>query len=289
MVHHTWPAEDNNLQYYRDHFNLTTNNNFFSENPPTDVEFYAFDATIAMGLAACGAATSESGSMAGEHILSHLLGSSFSGVSGMIQFDRATGNRASINMYLSNFVSNGTALRVNEVTGRWDPVRGWSWPAAFIYSEGATPPPFLCDPGFYYANAAGCEACPVGTAEAAPGLRDSCTKCKKGTFAPSTGSMGCGRCANGQVALAYGSRTCDPCPVGATCNDTSSLTVDPGMWRPSWGEPLDVYECPIGPDACPGGSGFGEALCAEGYVGSLCSHCDRHFFLSWYVHDRSSR
>lgn len=286
MVHHVWPAEDNNLEYYRKHFNpfnLTTN--FFSENPPTDLEFYAFDATIAMGLAACAAAMSKSGSLTGEHIHANLVNSSFSGVSGKVQFDRATGNRnrANTNIYLSNFVSNGTVLRVDEVAGRWNPIRGWSWSAPFVYSDGATPPPFPCDPGYYYANELGCDKCPVGTAEASAGVRDSCTKCKKGTFAPNAASLSCGSCPNGQIALTYGSDTCVPCPAGATCTDTSSLTVDAGMWRASWGEPFDVYECPIGPDACPGGIGFGETLCAEGYVGPLCSRCDRHFFLSWFV------
>ena len=143
-----------------------------------------------------------------------------------------------------------------------------------------------CNEGeFWDGDLSSCAKCPAGTAEAVPGERYSCTKCQKGTFAPKEGSVSCGSCANGQVAPNRGSELCVQCPGGATCEDTSSVTINPGHWRPSINESsggkFKVYACPIA-EACPGGSGYGEALCSEGFVGPLCSHCGNHFFSSWY-------
>ena len=141
-----------------------------------------------------------------------------------------------------------------------------------------------CDPGNYFdMEARSCLACPAGTFAPGTAVRSSCNACAAGKFTASEGSVSCGSCANGQVALKRGSKHCSACPDGATCDDTSNITISPGYWRPlssqSSDELLDIYTCPI-VEACPGGNGY---RCAEGFVGPLCSHCGRQYFLSWCV------
>ena len=124
-----------------------------------------------------------------------------------------------------------------------------------------------------------CVGCPAGTFAASPGIRSSCEPCRVGTFAPNAGSVSCGPCANGQVAMEESSTECVDCPSGAVCKDTNSLVLKAGMWRPD-GKQYLVYECPIF-EACAGGTNFGEDLCATGFMGPLCAHCDSGFYLAW--------
>ena len=131
-----------------------------------------------------------------------------------------------------------------------------------------------CDPGNYFdMNARVCSSCPAGTfAASGTAVRSSCDDCAVGTFTASKGSIACGTCAFGQVALAQGSTACDLCPSRATCRDTSTLMVNPGMWRRD-SDPLDIYECPFGPHACLGGNRTDDSCCTEGYGGVLCAVC----------------
>ena len=124
-----------------------------------------------------------------------------------------------------------------------------------------------------------CTECPAGTFAQNPGIRSSCEPCPVGTFSPDVGADSCGRCANGQVAMEPGSKECRDCPSGATCKDTNSLVVNRGMWR-SDDRPYAIYKCPSY-EACNGGGSSGEALCAKGFIGPLCSQCDRDYFVSW--------
>ena len=283
MVNLVWPDEDNNLDFYSKYLNLTAS--FFSQNPPADLEFYAFDATIAFGLAACAAATVAKTRLTGAEILAQVKNNSFSGVSGLVEFERSTGSRKvrTGNFYLSNLIGNGSKVNVEAVSGKWDSVDGWRWPVEFVQSEGFGAVP-TCDAGSYYdANHEACVHCHAGTSEAAPGVRLSCTACERGSFAPAEGSLSCGSCANGQVALIRGSTACIVCPTGATCDDTSSLIVNPGMWRTS-ADSLGIYECPFGPHACLGGNATNEN-CADGYGGVLCAVCSNG---EWFVRNSSS-
>jgi hypothetical protein len=132
-----------------------------------------------------------------------------------------------------------------------------------------------CNPGNYFdMGAKECSSCPAGTFASSTAVRSSCDSCATGKFAPSEGSESCGTCANGQVTLAQGSRACDLCPAGATCMSTSSLAVNPGMWCENF-DSLDVYECPLGARACPGGNTT--YSCTVGYGGVLCAVCQPGF------------
>ena len=41
---------------------------------------------------------------------------------------------------------------------------------------------------------------------------------------------------------------------------------------------MDLYPCPLGKDACPGGNKTGDELCGEGYEKALCSVCSLNYF-----------
>ena len=129
-----------------------------------------------------------------------------------------------------------------------------------------------------------CAECPAGTFASDVGIRSSCEDCAMGTSA-GAGSESCASCDTYYVALGRGSSSCAEIPPGTRWINASSYRVNPGMWRPK-GARMDVvddvYKCPIA-EACSGGSGYGAVLCAEGFIGPLCSHCDSDYFLSWYV------
>ena len=132
-----------------------------------------------------------------------------------------------------------------------------------------------CANGMYFdMNQRACVACPAGTFASDTAVRSSCDDCATGKFAPAEGSMSCGSCANGQVSLKPGSIICIACPAGATCDDTSSLTVNAGMWRGSV-DSLDIYASPFGVAASAGGNT--SDLCERGYGGVLCALCEPGF------------
>ena len=112
-----------------------------------------------------------------------------------------------------------------------------------------------------------------------------CKECPAPTSS-SAGSDICDLCLAGFYSQQGSCELCPPlgaiCPFGATLE---SMTIAPGFWRTSRlsshsTHTTVMYECPI-PEACAGGTGFGEELCAEGFTGPLCDNCDRHYFPSW--------
>ena len=142
-----------------------------------------------------------------------------------------------------------------------------------------------CQPGMFFdmIDERACVDCPAGKFASHPGVRSICDECAAGGFAPNTGSVSCGSCANGQVALNPGSVSCVVCPAGASCDDTSTLIVNPGMWRAHSDVPSDkiyIYECPIY-SACPGGNSSGDEQCSTGFAGPLCSECTDDHFPRW--------
>ena len=135
-----------------------------------------------------------------------------------------------------------------------------------------------CNTGEHVADS-NCTPCEPGSYQPdSDSMAEACMLCEPGHFAPIAGSGGCVLCANGEVTLERGSARCRSCPLGAKCENTSTVTVKPGMWRHGthYAHPYSIHACPI-EDACPGGSGFGEDLCAKGFVGPLCTHCGRRY------------
>ena len=139
-----------------------------------------------------------------------------------------------------------------------------------------------CPAGQYFDANLDCVDCDAGTFASGAGIRFSCNDCAVGTFAGGGGSVSCMSCEYGHVAMEKGLPSCTEIPSGTTWINASALRVKPGNWRPEGGKLSDVYECPI-VEACPGGGGYDAALCAEGFVGPLCSHCDSDHFISWSV------
>lgn len=141
-----------------------------------------------------------------------------------------------------------------------------------------------CPAGKYFGmDDRACAECPAGMFAADIGIRSSCEPCAVGTSA-GEGSVSCASCDAQFVAMKEGLSSCEKIPSGTEWLSTSSYQLLPGIWRPEQEDANNqyVYECPI-LEACPDESGYGAALCAEGFVGPLCSHCDSDYFLSWCV------
>jgi hypothetical protein len=137
-----------------------------------------------------------------------------------------------------------------------------------------------CAAGEYFdMDDQGCVGCRAGSSASDVGIRSSCEQCAVGTSA-GAGSTSCASCDTYYVAMEEGLSRCTEIPSGTRWINASSYRVNPGVWRPKDGQLNDVYECPIN-SACPGGSGYGAALCADGFVGPLCAICADHYFWSW--------
>lgn len=120
----------------------------------------------------------------------------------------------------------------------------------------------LCADGFYQPNYAQQGCIPCDTTENTAGILGSTSVgacvCKPGKYRrPDPGSD---------------LSSCDPCPAGMQCNGNNSVTVLPGFWRAT-ANSIIVTPCHAGTIECPGGPGAGNALCATGYKGPLCSVC----------------
>jgi hypothetical protein len=64
-----------------------------------------------------------------------------------------------------------------------------------------------------------------------------------------------------------------------TCQG-AEIYLEPGHWR-RFPHSEAVLPCLLGYKSCPGGSGSGDSVCAEGYTGPLCSICaDDHYLMS---------
>ena len=112
-----------------------------------------------------------------------------------------------------------------------------------------------------------------------------CTPCPASTFAPNAGSFECEECAIGHTSEPGASECtfclpgffespsgdCTFCTERMVCHakgtTLATLEIKKGYWRSS-PESEGIYACPFGDtDACPGGNGTAESLCAEGYTG----------------------
>ena len=135
----------------------------------------------------------------------------------------------------------------------------------------------------------------AGACECPPGFEDMgayCQPCPVGSYQPAFAQPVCIACpadhttlgAPGETVLAScvckpgfyssGEGVCLACPAGFSCNGTASIVL-PGFWRAA---NASMLATPCGSATqCPGGSGFGESLCAAGYKGPLCQVCRRGF------------
>ena len=143
----------------------------------------------------------------------------------------------------------------------------WGVFDGYIYSA---PPAALCEAGMEFnATSHSCFSCSPGSATHTS-ERFVCKLCERGKYAPGSGMAQCLECEQGTYSDHRGSAICKRCPTGATC-DTSSLTVNPGMWRESF-DSFDIHECPFGVRACLGGNTTAHS-CAPGHGGVLCAVC----------------
>ncbi|RYH21675.1 hypothetical protein EON65_20285 [archaeon] len=86
-------------------------------------------------------------------------------------------------------------------------------------------------------------------------------------------------CTNGSYSLVAGVAECSSCvgKDGVAACYSNQLVIDLGYWR-RYDNNEAVLQCPV-VDGCIGGSATGNALCAVGYEGPLCSVCsDGYFF-----------
>eukprot|EP01031_Cornospumella_fuschlensis_P030162 gene30162-36437_t len=86
-------------------------------------------------------------------------------------------------------------------------------------------------------------------------------------------------CVNGSYSLVAGVAECSSCvgKDGVAACYSNQLVVDLGHWR-RYDSNEAVLQCPIA-DGCIGGAATGNALCAIGYEGPLCSVCsDGYYF-----------
>lgn len=128
-----------------------------------------------------------------------------------------------------------------------------------------------------------------------PGFSDMggfCQACRDGTYQSLYDQQSCIPCdgtedtqgATGQLSRTacvckdnmYRSSTdetaCVACPVGFSCKQNEGVTVLSGFWLAKSNTTLTT-RCLLGSTQCRGGAGSGDALCAKGYTGPLCSVC----------------
>lgn len=107
-----------------------------------------------------------------------------------------------------------------------------------------------------------------------------CTACPPGTYGPKPAHMPplwpaeCEPCRAGELNWRSRQAECVACPTeGIFCNNQTSIDVWPGFYRPEDDDSPFAFPCPMGADACAGGSIPGEASCLPGYRGPLCGMC----------------
>lgn len=131
----------------------------------------------------------------------------------------------------------------------------------------------VCTPGF--SDMGGfCQACKDGTYQS---LYDqqSCIPCDgsedtEGKTAQ-TSRADC-VCKDGMYKASQSDTTCVMCPEGFSCMQSSGVTVLSGFWVAKSNSTLST-RCLLGSTQCRGGAGSGDALCAKGYTGPMCSVC----------------
>lgn len=88
----------------------------------------------------------------------------------------------------------------------------------------------------------------------------------------------CLACVNGSYSLVAGVSECKSCvgKDGVAACYTNQLVIDLGHWR-RYDSNEAVLSCPV-VDGCIGGTATGNALCALGYEGPLCSVCSDGYY-----------
>ena len=95
----------------------------------------------------------------------------------------------------------------------------------------------------------------------------------------------CVTCPSGSYSLSSSTDvtgdSCQDCSKTAGVDDCygNQLILFPGYWR-RYPTSTAVMSCPYGSMSCLGGNMTGQALCAVGYTGPLCSVCDNGYYLS---------
>ena len=136
-----------------------------------------------------------------------------------------------------------------------------------------------------------CTGCAPGT-RSLPGA-SSCSACKEGWHSHRA-SGNCSLCAAefflddraGSGRRRVACTKCPPSSEGVDCSATGlaleDIPIRRGYYRIASRAPpeSEVRPCTLGGGAaCVGGNVTGDALCAEGYRGPLCSVCEAWFFL----------
>ena len=146
-------------------------------------------------------------------------------------------------------------------------------------------------------NRTTCQSCPSGRASSLGA--STCSVCKPGTFASTSGKAECLECSlvEGEAYTSTpGAATCSVCAVGyyqsddtdmtcSLCSEAmvcgiegikiSSVSLEPEYFRFDRTS-TEIFLCPFGKAACPGGNSTGDRSCGVGFTGPLCS--------AWYVY-----
>jgi hypothetical protein len=93
----------------------------------------------------------------------------------------------------------------------------------------------------------------------------------------------CVVCPPGSYSLTWSKGTvCESCRgmVGVEWCEDNDLHLFPGYWRRHQ-QTTAILPCLLGEAACPGGPGYGDEACAEGYHGPFCGLCVDGYVLNY--------
>ena len=137
----------------------------------------------------------------------------------------------------------------------------------------------VCQPG--YQDMGGfCQLCSDGTYQPSY-AQQSCLPCDASEDTSGVlGSVSVGACLckTGTYRKTPTDAFCSACPAGLRCTQNETISVLPGFWRAT-ADSVILTECHSNSLQCPGGTGYGNTLCAKGYKGPLCSVCRKGYGL----------
>ncbi|CAE7227713.1 Scube3 [Symbiodinium sp. KB8] len=156
----------------------------------------------------------------GETLLNELKQTTFTGITGDINFDVNGDRLASYELLVSEPVTEGWASTQQVVSAIFSASTGeLILSGQELYwmdgKRGALPPPELtsCEPGFYKEEQSNqCKACPRGFY--CEGGIQPYQQCPRGSYAKETGMINCTLCPLGHFAGEVGSSSCSTCPAG---------------------------------------------------------------------------
>lgn len=121
-----------------------------------------------------------------------------------------------------------------------------------------------------------CTSCPQGQYRISPG--EACGICPGSSTTPGESSSGVESCACPPGMFGASPEECEVCPDGGLCVDYGTIApvVAPGYWSEDTTDGINIYPCPSGTSACPGGDQSG--TCNLGYEGFLCSDCADNYY-----------